>query len=180
MAFSDFLAVGQIGEGEIARWLRRKGWMVLPVYEKEIDTGKGPRLFIPDGELIAPDLLTFRPGKTLWVEAKSKTGFAWYRKGQTWTTGIDLRHYEHYQEVAQQTPWDVWLLFLQRGGPTKDCPYKESPSGLYGNNLKHLVANEDHRSDRWGRWGMVYWSIKDLQLLCPLHEVCGTASYELA
>ena len=46
MNFSDTLKQGQLGESLIAKWLRRQGWSILPAYEKEIDNGKGPRLFM--------------------------------------------------------------------------------------------------------------------------------------
>ena len=32
--------------------------------------------------------------------AKSfRTAFSWHRLSGRWVTGIDLRHYEHYQEI---------------------------------------------------------------------------------
>jgi len=44
--------------------------------EREIENGKGPRLFLPydlpETELIAPDLLGMRKRQIHWIEAKSK------------------------------------------------------------------------------------------------------------
>lgn len=168
--FKSDLAFGQIGESDIARWLRSRGHWVLPVYEKEIENGKGPRLFLPDGELIAPDMLVL--GKeVVWVEAKHKTAFTWYRKGGMFQTGIDLRHYMDYLKVQDESPYDVWLLFLHRGGQAKDSP--PSPSGLYGNALSYLRQHEDHRSPPADTHpgGMVYWNIDVLRLMASLDEI---------
>lgn len=169
--FADSLAYGQAGESAIARWLRGRGFTVLPIYEKIIDTGKGPQLFLPAGEtLVAPDMFVFRGNNALWVEAKHKTAFTWYRIGGRWTTGIDLHHYEHYCRIDDYTPWPVWLLFLHRGGQAKDSP-PDSPAGLFGNKLEILRECESHRHMNWGRYGMVYWALASLHLIAPLDEV---------
>lgn len=118
MSFATSLATGQLGESLIAQWLRRRGWHVLPAYEKETGDYKGPRLFMAQGsdkaQLIAPDLLTMRNGDFRWIEAKHKTHFSWYGKEQRFVTGIDLHHYGDYCRVADETGIDVWLMFLHR------------------------------------------------------------------
>jgi hypothetical protein len=177
--FAESYEIGRIGESVIARWLRSRGWFVLPVYEIEVDSGKGPRLLSPDRELIAPDMFIFRVsnGKQVsqFIEAKHKTVFTWYRIGRRWTTGIDLRHYEHYCEVDRLSPWPVWLLFLHRScTPSSDdlrhgCP-SECPTGLYAEKLSKLLKCESHRSDRHAK-GMVYWSESDLRKLSTLDDV---------
>jgi hypothetical protein len=172
VSFSESLDYGQVGESLIARWMRRRGNFVLPVYEKEIDTGKGPRLFAPNGQRIAPDMLVFGGPLPKWVEAKHKTAFSWHRLTARWVTGIDLRHYQDYLLVDDETPFPVWLLFLQRGGHAKDSPV-DSPSGLFGNSLSHLRENENHRHGNWGPSGMVYWAIKDLRKMATLEDVQG-------
>jgi hypothetical protein len=163
-ASRDEYRFGVAGESAIARWLRSRGFCVLPVYEKLIDDGKGPQLYLPQGTLIAPDLFVFNREKALWIEAKHKTAFSWYRIRRCWVTGIDLKHYEHYCRVDDETPWPVWLLFLHDGGQAKDSP-ANSPSGLFGRPLSYLREHESHRSDRHGRYGMVYWAHQDLLLL---------------
>ena len=161
--FTERLKVGQVGESAIAKWLRAKGHYVLPVYEIEKETGKGPRLFTPTGQLIAPDMLCLKAGKVIWVEAKHKTVFSWYRKTSKWVTGIDRRHYNDYCRAAAQTEVPLWMLFLHREF-TPDyrdlqhgCP-SECPTGLFGQDLKLLMRSESHRSDRHGHSGMVYWA----------------------
>lgn len=164
--FKDSLTYGQAGETAIAKWLRsQQGMFVLPAYEKILDTGKGPQLYTPEGKrLILPDLLAFDAKRTLWIEAKRKTAFTWWRKSRHWQTGIDLRHYFDYCKVDDETPWRVWLLFLQEGGQAKDSP-PNSPKGLFGRSLAYLRKHEDHRDETTR---MVYWNMEDLTKLAEL------------
>jgi len=170
MTFQQTLEYGLAGESTIACWLRSRGFAVLPAYEKIIDNGKGPRLYMPEGSLIVPDLLAFNQEKALWIEAKHKTAFSWHRITERWVTGIDVCHYEQYCQVDERTPWPVWLLFLHDGGQAKDSP-PASPSGLFGERLSILRKCENHRHDNWGRSGMVYWSVDVLKRLAVLDEL---------
>lgn len=170
VTFRQTLHFGQTGESEIALWLRQRGFTVLPVYEKILDTGKGPQLFLPVDCLIAPDMLVYRGDEALWIEAKHKTAFSWHRITGRWVTGIDLRHYEDYLLVDTCSPWPVWLLFLHRGGQAKDSP-PNSPAGLFGNKISVLKNCENHRHDNWGKSGMVYWSIDNLKLIAKLNDL---------
>lgn len=172
--FEQKYAVGKIGESLIANWFRGRGFNVLPVYEKEIKENKGPTLFLAEGgSLICPDMLVFKPGKTLWIEAKHKTAFSWHRITQRWVTGIDLRHYSDYLKVAEGQ-WPVWLLFLHQDGTAKDTPEGLiSPTGLFGNDIKVLKTIENHRSDKYGRSGMVYWSHDKLKQIAILSDIQG-------
>ena len=169
--FSENLEQGAAGETAIARWIRARGAYVLPVYEKIINNGKGPRLYAPKGELVAPDMVVMSEKGVSWIEAKHKGGFSWYRIGQRWVTGIDLCHYFQYIEVAQQLPFSVFLLFLQSGQPTKDCPHQDSPPGLYGGEILDLMSKESHRSTQHGNSGMVYWGIDSLCKYADYDEV---------
>ena len=116
MPFNESLAFGKIGESDIARWLRSRGTSVLPVYEKEIDEGKGPQFFAPNGEYVAPDM--FCLPQCEWIEAKHKKVFTWHRISGTWQTGIDLRHWEEYKRVQEISKRRVWLFFLHRSNRT--------------------------------------------------------------
>lgn len=160
--FNKKLQYGQAGESLIANWLKTKKFNIIPVYEKIIDTGKGPQVFTMDCKrIVAPDLLCFNQKNTIWVEAKRKKGFSWHRKTKKWVTGIDIRHYKNYLELLNNySPYDIFLFFLQEGGSTIGCNHaeKQQPSGLYVGNLRFLSKNENHRSSKWGNSGMVYWS----------------------
>jgi hypothetical protein len=168
--FYNNLKQGLAGESLIASWLRKHGFTILPVYEKIIDTGKGPQLFLPGKKLIATDLLVWKQDGIFWIEAKHKTAFSLHRKTNKWVTGIDLHHYEHYQQIHKETPWRVWLMFLHEGGQAKDSP-ANSPSGLFGNNLQVLSENEHHRHANHGSSGMVYWSHETLKKFASLEDI---------
>lgn len=175
MSFDGNLNYGKAAESAIAKWLRSRGHGVIPAYEKILDTGKGPQVYMPESELIAPDLLVFKEGNALWVEAKHKKAFSWYRVNEKlgrnpWVTGIDKRHYEHYLRINNETPWQVVLMFLHEGGQAKDSP-AHSPSGLYARRIRYLSRHIDHESDKYGPTGMVYWCIDDLKKLASLEDI---------
>jgi hypothetical protein len=158
--FQRQLQIGKLGESLIAWWLKSCDYNILPIYEKEINEGKGPQLFSLSEDLIAPDLLIFQTGNVnaLWIEAKHKSVFSWHRKSKRWVTGIDLRHYEDYRKISKISPWPVWLFFLHQndrfnGRPDEPWP---CPTGLYGQT------------------GMVYWEERNLIKLAELDEVYKT------
>ena len=161
MNFDGQLKYGQVGESRIAEWLRARGNSILPVYEIEKQTGKGPRLFAPDRQIIAPDMFVFKGSDAFWIEAKHKNAFTWHRITERWVTGIDLKHYEDYCVIDGYSPFPVWLMFLHEGGQAKDSP-ADSPKGLFGNKLKYLREHENHRHENWGNSGMVYWALNSL------------------
>jgi hypothetical protein len=172
--FNETLARGQLGESLIANWCKARGNSVLPVYEKEIDTGKGPRFFTPEGQLVAPDM--FVMPSMHWIEAKHKSVFTWHRISRKWVTGIDRNHYADYCRVLEISRRPVWLLFLHRSSQpdARDlqhgCPSK-CPTGLFGGNLKTLMRNINHEHANHGRHGMVYWASETLKFLAPVEEL---------
>lgn len=178
--FERRLAFGQIAESDIAKWVTSRGGHVLPIYDIEYESGKGPRIFGKDAQIVAPDLIVFAHGSVSWIEAKHKTVFSWHRKTKRWTTGIDLHHYRQYLSVLDIVDWPIWLLFLHRSSRPShidskhpSCP-QNCPTGLFGGLLSRLRDNENHRDSRWGRSGMVYWASTALQQLATLDEVNGT------
>lgn len=184
-SFEKKLAFGRVAEQHIARWLRfRCDCMVLPVYELELDSGKGPQLFTPDDELVATDLLSIGPKGVKWIEAKHKSVFTWYNAGQRWETGIDLRHYRDYLRIADITDWPVWLLFLHEETiPAAkdlerwpDCP-SVCPNGLFGGDLARLRTREAHRSDKHGPTGMVYWAHATLDRIATYEQVLQASKH---
>jgi hypothetical protein len=180
-----------MGEDLIACFERRDGFIILPAYEKESQTGKGPRLYLPFGsghrELIVPDLLGKRGGEIAWIEAKLKKHFTWHARSGHWQTGIDQRHYEDYLKVLELTQWDVWLRFLHMHDTPPRSKWADGlggghpqplhcPTGLYGGSLSRLLFLVDHVGsyvDEEGRrtCQMVYWNYEDLDHLATLQEV---------
>lgn len=175
--FATALNFGQVGEGIIAKWLQSRGWYILPVYETEINSGKGPRIFAPQGErIIAPDALAMHPQKKLirFVECKTKTVFSWHRITESWQTGIDLRHWHEYVSLATVLNCDIWILFLHLQSAPKPYDVKHGcpaacPTGLFGQELEKL--KKTGRPDTgWSR-GMMYWNHDHLVKLAELAEV---------
>lgn len=159
--FSQSLEIGKVGESQIATWLKNRGAHILPIYEIADNQYKGPALYCSNGEtIIAPDMVVFNNNGITFIEAKHKEGFSWFRRNQTWVTGIDIHHYEQYQKMQTALGLPVWILFLHKGGSAKDSA--QSPSGLFGDSLDRLVKKESHRSVKWGKSGMVYWNKDNL------------------
>ena len=158
--FSRRLQFGKVAESLLAKWLIRRGFSVLPIYELAEKKYKGPQIFSGEGSFIAPDLMAIQPGKILLVEAKHKSGFTWSRRHHRFETGIDLKHYMDYQRVREITSIPLWIMFLQNGQAVKDAPANKptSPKGLFGNEIHILRERESHRDHRWGKHGMVYWA----------------------
>lgn len=152
--------------------------MVLPVYELELSTGKGPRFFTAQGEIVAPDMFVFPAMQ--WIEAKHKTVFSWHRISGRWVTGIDLHHYQEYLRILDVADRPVWLLFLHRESTPAQhdmaysCP-SECPTGLFGNDLRVLARNINHQHKNHGRHGMVYWAVENLRLLARLDDLEAAA-----
>ena len=163
--FATALKFGKTGESAIAGFMKRRGFHVLPVYEKLDTDYKGPALYLAGGgSVVAPDMLVFGQGKTFWIEAKHKSAFTWHRITQRWVTGIDAHHFEQYMKVAAVSPWPVWLMFLHGRGTAKDTPGGMiPPCGLFGNDLTFLAKNINHRHENWGKHGMVYWAHEKLK-----------------
>jgi len=169
--FNQRLSEGKVGESEIAQWLKSRGNNILPIYEIEKNQYSGPAVYTASGEsIIAPDMLVFGGGQTIWIEAKHKNAFTLHRKTGRMVTGIDIHHYDQYKKINDLVEWPVWMLFLHRGGMAKDSP--ESNSGLYGGEISYLANNENHRHHNHGKSGMVYWAENKLKKLSeyPLLE----------
>lgn len=187
MRFERALEFGKVAESLIARFMMARGHAVMPVYEVEKGRGKGPQIFAANAEFVAPDMLVFKSdGGQLFIEAKHKTVFSWHRKTRRWVTGIDLRHYEDYRHVARMTQLPVWLMFYH-GCDRPDerdirhgCPPR-CPTGLFAGEIRHLAANENHRSPALdhsrdglighGASGMVYWAVETLRRIASKDEV---------
>lgn len=175
MLFKESLAVGRAGESEVSRFIISHGYRILPAYEIEGGEGKGPRLYRAQGNLVAPDLLGFRPqasqpNRLCWFEVKTKSVWTWHENGQQCQDGIDRKHWEDYKQVQDDLKWPVWVLFLHRTAAVQDnAPDWVVPpaSGLYGSTVNRMRVTLDHPSDRYGTSGMVYWNSKDLRLLSP-------------
>jgi hypothetical protein len=180
--FQRRLAFGQVGESLIARFLRSRKWIVNPCYEKKIDNGKGPRLFLPFGAnesmLITPDIQAMRDRQVRWFDVKHKSTGTYFRKNSRWQTGIDRRHYLDYVKVRKLTQWPVWLLFLQRESTITNAPpdVEPCPTGLFGCPITQPYSDTGWYTSKGRRYDMVYWGIEELKPLATLQEVLDGAA----
>lgn len=177
-SFKEQLDYGKCGESKIAQYMKgRHGFSVLPVYEVLEGNYKGPRLFCKDENLVAPDMLCMKPGKTFWIEAKHKSVFTWHRNTGCWTTGIDKHHHRDYMNVAESTGHRVWLMFLHESDEpdARDLPYcagRKCPTGLFICDVFEDIHHEHHG---WGKHGMVYWDLSQLRKVAdvPLEVIAS-------
>lgn len=195
-AFNKALAFGQMAETDIAKWLLARGHKLLPGYDIEYNSGKGPRLFSSQFQLVTPDFLAWCDGRILWIEAKHKSTFTWHFKSamkgkpqdQCWQTGIDLHHWNSYQRVAKETGLPVWILFLHRTSQSRleDMRHgapRECPTGLFGEEITKLVKTFDHTDSpkngakNHSKYGMVYWTQSVLKKLAELYQVIAMTVY---
>ena len=75
--------------------------------------------------------------------------------------------------LTYQYDFDGIECFVQEGKKTKDDQYSnyQQPSGLFVNDLSKLTQMENHRSDKWGVSGMVYWSDRSLIKKANLSDI---------
>jgi hypothetical protein len=184
-AFDRQLAIGRVTEGLISKWVRARGYAILPAYEIEREHGKGPQLFAGDGSYVVPDMLAFNHNGIRWIEAKHKTVFSWHRNTKRWTTGIDRHHFQQYLLVQDRTKLPVVMLFYHCSATPnrRDRPYCRGlcPVGLFGGWLSVLAQKINHTCDALdktregylghGHHGMVYWAHETLELLATLEEI---------
>lgn len=177
MSFVESLEQDKVGESHLARWLIRRGCCVQPVYEIADGQNKGPGLYGDFGRLVAPDALVFGVREIFYAECKWKTAFTYYRRKQTFETGIDWHHWKQYLQVAEQTGVPVWLFFLHAcEQQAKDTPEGlAGPCGLFAQDCSELQDNVSH-IDPVSRppkqpHGMIYWAPAALRKLAEYQEV---------
>ena len=183
--FSASLPRGRVGESRIAQWFISQGFSVfpasvMPAYEKERSTYKGPRLFTPTGELILPDLFVMRQGPphpvAAFIEVKTKSAFSLHRNSNRWVTGIDRNVYEDYLRIDQTTPFRVMLMFLQEVGSDPHSPPPDPRNvGLFGERISVLSERINHRCDPCQDFpsGGVFWARESLSLFATLEDLAA-------
>lgn len=133
--FQTKLAYGQDGEREIAYKMMQGGFYVLPLYQ--FTASVAPIIeTIKEKHLISPDLICFKDGKVCFVESKRKNQWVTFT-GEN-ETGINLRHYNEYKTLSDETGIPLFLTFLQES---------KEPTGIYFTE----IHNEHTRS--WNGYG---------------------------
>lgn len=136
MTFDEALAFGVDGEHRVSEMLQRRGVKVLPLYQFENHDRAPMLLFRDDGlsvERVLPDLTCWKGERVFFAEIKRKQ--RWVRHVRPLETGLNLRLWEEYTVVQQETGCPVWLFFLHEVEP---------PLGLFAGSLDRLSPH--------GRW----------------------------
>ena len=172
--FEEKLKRGLRDEWLLSQWLRAKGCSVIPIAKGAYDKN-GPRLYMPQIDIIVPDMIVLERDTTFWAECKGKDIFTWYRKTGSWQTGFDVHSFNEYQEIKKVSHWPVKIFFLHRseGKPQSKAP-GPSPTGLFMAPLS-MLGTSIHHTDGWGTKTLHYWDISNLaQLTSSIEEFYGT------
>lgn len=171
--FETKLAAARVWEERFAAWMRARGYWVLATYDF---SGKGdskaPKLLAPVGcsSLVLPDLQCFRAGSARWVECKYKERADEYRRGGYAVTGINLRHFRHYQKVQAATGVPASIAFMHRAeGEVRGATLAQlgEAGGLYSHT---------YYGPGMCNGGMIFWHYLRLPIVARLDEIMSVAA----
>lgn len=154
---------GTVAELKIASKLRNGGVHISIVRH---GTSVAPLLYGWGGDLVLPDMQGFWPHQVgqvrgnAWVESKLKSTCGVMEcMDNLRTTGIDLHHWQHYDQVQQVTGYPVVLVFVQR-----------EQDGVF------IADLDTHRVPAVGnaKGKMVFWALDSLQRVCSYTELMET------
>jgi len=165
--FKQTLAQGKLIETLIAKWLIKRGYTIIPIYEIADNQYKGPQIFTPHESIIAPDMLAFKDGYFYFIEAKFKSGFTKHDNTGHYLTGIDLPHYRNYIKVMEHFNTDIRIIFVMEG---KEVMGNTWNSGVYMGYLSEMVDCIHHTHEKGSKHGMVYWDEEVLTKVCTLEQ----------
>ena len=104
--------IGSVGEKIVREWLVQNGYSILPA--SLINSMGAPMLIGSQMKIILPDNLTWRDGKSNWVEVKTKSVATYHQSWpQRWEHGLPLRHWAAYEIIQQKTQTEVSLAILE-------------------------------------------------------------------
>lgn len=142
--------LGNNGERFVAEFLQEKGYYVIPSYDYSgEDNNKAPKMQGKKTAYVIPDLDICRAGLRRWVEVKTKTEATEFKKTGELQHGIDVRHFESYLRVQDESGNEVYLAIYE---------LTPRPVILIA-SLAHLEANVDHHGTSRGA-KMLYWDRK--------------------
>lgn len=111
MPSDDKGRLGREGEAIVREWLTSQGYAVLPASMIE---GMGAPMLLGRERLILPDNLTWREGKSGWVEVKTKSVATLHETPpKRLEHGILVRHWVAYEMIQMRTHIPVSLAILQ-------------------------------------------------------------------
>lgn len=152
----------KVYEIAFGRYLERtRSYWILPSYDYSgLANNKAPRLTCVRERLVIPDLLGFKAGLGGWFEIKLKAHADFYRKTQTWETGLPYRHWQDYQRVNSITGFPVWLIFIH-----------EKENVVKFGNVKDMPISHVYEGSKMDRNGTIFFKFQELKTVMPLSKL---------
>ena len=161
---------GSEGEEIVKNWLiHKKDCSVAPFGEVELSGFEGPKIYNKRFNAKTPDLLVNGPSGMYWLEVKRQEAFSRLGKNGPLETGIGMDQYIDYCLVNNDWPIQVYLAFLQDGGP--DEHGDPTPGGLYCASLSKLVKWNGRIVKNLGNHGTIFFKVSSLTKIAELDEI---------
>lgn len=167
--------LGEFGE-DVWRWvLHWSRWRYISL--AKIIEGGAPLAHASAGELILPDFDACYDGRGAYIEVKTKSQSAFFRKTGKERHGINQRNYEHYQRIAHEMRRHCAIAVLEMQSETRPRTLQWS-----GSLLVETLAELGDAEPGMNEWPpKVYWNRKqfsDLSSFSAL-ELFAIANGEL-
>ena len=127
---------------------------------------------------IAPDSLVIGEGQTRWCEVKAKSEQTYYHLNKEWQTGIEQRHWNHYQQVEVESGIPVWLVFVHlKQVVNRDIPgFVELENKVASALLSELrrsfrIADDPGTLRSYGGQSMVFFDCKMFGVMESLDDL---------
>jgi hypothetical protein len=177
MEETEAYQVGRTGETALETYLRGVGWTLFPTCERHsaeyqdgtIDkysdaprvTVAGEQRVLPDYDAIAP-VLSGAALQRFWLEVKVKRRPTWWRNGERYDHGINLRLWQDYLAVSQATAAPLVVACLVQEGPDPEdggpLDHPDGRPGLYLIHQNSILSNcRVYTGDKMGPGGMIFW-----------------------
>ncbi len=145
---------GRNGEEIVAQLLMEDGWHVIPSYDfTGDDANKAPRLKGKKSYYAIPDLDISKDGERLWIEVKTKEKPVWYRKGNRFEHGMNLRLWNGYKHVQEIGGTPIWIYI-----------YEEESGWIIKQLLDRLaIGAREYRGYVMGPGGMIFFERDSFQ-----------------
>lgn len=161
-AFEAMLQHGEHYEHLLAKLLERRGFRVLGEARFNWKTNGVRDSRTLRATHLYPDLLVERNGRARWIDAKFKTHADLYRRTQTLVTGIPMRHWLYYKEIALKTATPVAIAFLHQ--------QENEIRSAYLTDLERCIS---HQSDKMSRHGMIFFVYNQIPVVGRFEELYG-------
>lgn len=140
-------------ENLIIDLFKKLGYYVF--LKRDFNKEGAPKYYNNDNSIISPDIEIIKNGRRFFIEVKGKA----LRKKYS-DTGIDIRHYNHYKKLQEESGDSIFIIFVDPGysygSPAYDPTTKNT---IYGNFLDKLSIkiNSYPKIEDYGRTGPIIY-----------------------